>query len=73
MTEVTRASGLEAETSKHWRHALALLIVVSSIFLALRLSGRAFTVVDFEVLVIYLPTLVCALVYATTIRHMIRR
>jgi len=73
MTEFTRASVTEAEASKYWRYALILLIAVSSFFLALRFSGRAFTVVDFEILVIYLPTLVCALVYATVIRHMIQR
>jgi len=73
MTEFTRASGIEAETSKHWRYALILLVAVSLFFLALRFSGRAFMVVDFEVLVIYLPTLLCAVIYVTTIRHMIRR
>jgi hypothetical protein len=70
MNEVTRA---DAEASKYWRYALILLIVVSSLFLALRFSGRAFTVVDFEVLVVYLPTVVCALVYLTTTGHIIRR
>jgi hypothetical protein len=73
MTEVTGASGTETEATKYWRYALILLIAVSSFFLALRFSGRSFTVVDFEILVIYLPTIVCALVYATTIGHMIQR
>jgi hypothetical protein len=72
MTEVARASGAEAEASKYWGYALILLIAVSSLFLALRLSGRAFTVVDFEILVIYLPTLICVLVYAKTMGHMIQ-
>ena len=73
MTEFTRASGIGAEASKYWRYALILLIAVSSFFLALRFSGRAFMVVDFEVLVIYLPTLLCAVIYVTTIGHMTRR
>ena len=73
MTEFTCASGPEAEATKYWRNALILLIAVSSFFLALRFSGRAFMVVDFEILVIYLPTLVCALVYATAIRHTIQQ
>ena len=73
MTEFTRASGPEAEATKYWRNAYILLIAVSSFFLALRFSGRAYTVADFEILVIYLPTVVCALVYATKIGRMIQR
>ena len=73
MTEFTRASDPETEATKYWRYALILLIAVSSFFLALRFSGRAFTVADFEILVIYLPTVVCALVYATKIGRMIQR
>jgi hypothetical protein len=73
MTEVTHARGIEAEASKYWRYALILLVAVSLFFLALRFSGRAFMVLDFEVLVIYLPALLCAVVYVTTIGHMIRR
>ena len=73
MTEFTRANGPEAEATKYWRNALILLIAVSSFFLALRFSGRAFTVADFEILVIYLPTVVCALIYVTKIGHMIQR
>ena len=69
MTEVTRGSSPEAEAGRYWCYALVLLIAVSSFFLALRFSGRAFTVVDFEILVIYLPTLVCALVYAIVMWH----
>jgi hypothetical protein len=73
VTDFTRASGPEAEATRYWRYALILLIAVSSFFLALRFSGRAFTVADFEILVIYLPTVVCALVYATKIGRMIQR
>jgi hypothetical protein len=73
VTEFTGASGPEAEATKYWRYALILLIAVSSFFLALRLSGRAFIVADFEILVIYLPTVVCALVCATKIGRMIQQ
>jgi hypothetical protein len=73
MTEFTRANGPQAEATRYWRNALILLIAVSSFFLALRFSGRAFTVADFEILIIYLPTVVCALIYATKIGHMIQR
>jgi hypothetical protein len=73
MTDFTRANGPEAEATKYWRYALILLIAVSSFFLALRFSGRAFTVADFEILIIYLPTVVCALIYATKIGRIIQR
>jgi len=73
MTDFTRADGPEAEATKYWCYALILLIAVSSFFLALRFSGRAFTVADFEILIIYLPTVVCALIYATKIGRMIQR
>jgi len=73
VTEFTRASGPEAEAAKYWRYALILLIAVSSFFLALRFSGRAFIVADFEIFIIYLPTVVCALVCATKIGRMIQR
>jgi len=73
VTKFTRAGGPEAEATKYWRYALILLIAVSSFFLALRFSGRAFAVADFEILVIYLPTVVCALVYATKIWRMVQR
>ena len=73
MTEFTRASGPEAEATKYWCYALILLIAISSFFLALRFLGRGFVVADFEILVIYLPTVLCALVYATKIGRMIQR
>jgi hypothetical protein len=73
VTEFTRASGPEAEATKYWRYALMLLIVASSFFLVLRFSGRAFIVADFEILIIYLPTVLCALVYATKIGRIVRR
>jgi hypothetical protein len=39
------------------------LVIVSVLLLGLRLSGRAFLTLDFEVLVIHLPTLVSLLIY----------
>jgi hypothetical protein len=73
MTEFPQTIGPESEATKHWGYALILLIAVSSFFLALRFSGRAFTAPDFEILVIYVPTVVCVLVYATKIVHMVLR
>ena len=73
MTAFSPSAGPEGESSKHWGYALVLLITVSALFLALRFSGRAFTAPEFEILVIYMPTVVCVLVYVTKIGHMIQR
>jgi hypothetical protein len=70
MTEFPQTIRPETDATKHWGYALILLIAVSSFFLALRFSGRAFILPDFEILVIYVPTVVCVLVYATKIVHM---
>lgn len=51
-------------TSNDWGYATVLLAAVSIILLGLRLSGRAFLTLEFEVLVVYLPTLVSLLIYA---------
>jgi len=72
MTEFPRASGSERDAAKDWGYALILLIAVSSFFLTLRFSGRAFIAPDFEILVIYVPTIVSVLVYAK-IGHTIQR
>jgi hypothetical protein len=72
MTEFLRPSGPERDAANHWGYALILLIAVSSFFLTLRFSGRAFITPDFEILVIYVPTVVSVLVYAK-IRHMVQR
>jgi hypothetical protein len=73
MTAFSRSAGPDDESIKHWGYALALLTTVSVFFLALRFSGRAFTALEFEILVIYVPTVVCVLVYVTKIGHMTQR
>ena len=74
MTEFPRTIGPESDATKHWGYALILMIAVSSFFLALGFSGRAITLPpDLEILVIYVPTVVCALVYATKIVHTVQR
>jgi len=55
---------VETGTPREWVYALLLLTLVSAFFLALRLSGRALLALDFEVLVVYLPTAICLLVCA---------
>jgi hypothetical protein len=73
MTSLSPSAGPEGESIKDWGYALVLLAAVSAFFLALRFSGRAFIAPEFEILVIYVPTLVCVLIYATKIGHMIQR
>jgi hypothetical protein len=64
MTESPQAKESDRDDSKNWGYALILLAGVSLLFLSLRLSGRAFITLDLEILIIYMPTLVCLLVYA---------
>lgn len=73
MTRLPRTTGPEGEPIKYWGYALILLATVSAFFLALRFSGRGFTAPDFEMLVIYVPTIVCLLVYATKMGHLTQR
>jgi uncharacterized membrane protein YhdT len=73
MTEVKGISGAEKEATKYWGYALLLLVVVSLFFLILRFSGRSFVIVDFEILIIYMPTILCVLVYAMMIGRMVQR
>jgi hypothetical protein len=54
---------METATASDWGRALVLLVTVSALFLALRISGRAFVGSDFEILVIHVPTIVCLLMY----------
>jgi hypothetical protein len=72
MSAFSASARPEVESIKDWGYALILLAVVSAFFLVLRFSGRAFTAPDFEILVIYVPTLVCVLVYTAKIGNMIQ-
>ncbi|HXZ98361.1 MAG TPA: hypothetical protein VED24_03235 [Candidatus Acidoferrum sp.] len=73
MTSLSPSLGPDEESTRDWGYALVLLAAASAFFLALRFSGRAFIAPEFEILVIYVPTLVCLLIYATKIGHMIQR
>lgn len=54
---------LQTATTREWSYAAFLLAIVSLLFILLRVSGRAFVAPEFEMLVIYLPTVVSFLVY----------
>ena len=73
MTNLAQTTGPETESIKYWGYALILLAAVTTFFLALRFSGRGFIAQEFETLVIYVPAVVCLLVYATKMGRVIRR
>jgi hypothetical protein len=54
---------LHADAAREWGFALTFLALISVFFLALRVLGRAFIAWEFELLVIYVPTLVCLVFY----------
>jgi hypothetical protein len=65
MTSPAQTTEPGTESIKYWGYALILLAAVTTFFLALRFSGRGFIAQDFEKIVVYVPTIVCLLVYAT--------
>ena len=67
MRELTHADASEMSAAKNWGYALILLAAISALFLTLRLVGRAFIVPEFEALIVYLPTVVCLLVYVSMV------
>ncbi len=54
--------------TRDWAYALILLAIVSAVFLGLRFYGQAFVALEFEILVIHVPTVICLLVYVATRR-----
>ena len=58
----------ELDEKKAWTYAFAILLVVSVVMLVIRLLGREFLVLDFEVALVYFPTVLAgvATAYMTT-------
>ena len=54
---------MQIDTNREWGLTLILLAAVSAVFIALRLLGRAFIVWEFELLVLYVPTTLCLVVF----------
>lgn len=54
---------MHGDATTEWGFALAFLATISVFFLALRVLGRVFVAWEFELLVIYVPTLVCLAFY----------
>ncbi|WP_455283967.1 hypothetical protein [[Eubacterium] cellulosolvens] len=59
---------METATTRDWAYALILLAMLSAVFLGLRFHGQAFVTLEFEILVIHVPTVTCLLVYVATRR-----
>jgi hypothetical protein len=59
---------LEASATRDWGYALLLLAMLSAFFLGLRLYGQGFVSIEFEILVIHVPAVICLLVYIATRR-----
>jgi uncharacterized SAM-binding protein YcdF (DUF218 family) len=68
MRELTQTNEDQNRAVKDWGYALILLAVISGLFLSLRVAGRAFIVLEFEVLVIHVPAIVCLLSYLKVTR-----
>ena len=58
---------METAGTRDWSYALIFLAVVSAFFLGLRVFGRAFVAFDFEIIIIYVPTVICLLIYVTKV------
>jgi len=57
-------SAAESDEKTSWIYAFLILLSVSVAMLALRLTGRQFLVLEFEVAVIYFPTALSGIVAA---------
>ncbi len=64
-------SASSSEERQTWLYAFAILLLVSLWILVTRLSSTPFLALDFEIMVVYLPTILAgavALYYATSKR-----
>jgi hypothetical protein len=57
-----QGSETAADERKSWIYAFLILLAASAIMLALRLTGREFLVPEFEVALIYFPTVLSAII-----------
>lgn len=57
-------SGSKTATDERgsWAYAFLILLAVSAIMLALRLAGRQFLVPEFEIALIYFPTVLSGII-----------
>lgn len=55
-------SGTAADERNGWIYAFLILVAASAIMLALRLAGRPFLVPEFEIALIYFPTILSGII-----------
>jgi hypothetical protein len=54
-------SASTSDEKKAWTYAFLILLIISAAMLATRLMGREFLVLDFEVALIYFPTVLAGI------------
>jgi len=57
-------SGNTSDEKNSWIYAFAILLLVSVVMLALRLAGKQFLVVEFEIALVYFPTILSGIIAA---------
>jgi hypothetical protein len=57
-------SGNTSDEKNSWIYAFVILLLVSVVMLALRLAGREFLVVEFELALVYFPTVLSGIIAA---------
>jgi hypothetical protein len=63
-------SASTSDEKKAWTYAFLILLIVSAAMLATRLTGREFLVLDFEIALVYFPTVLAGIAVAyVSIKH----
>jgi len=57
-------SATASDEKKAWTYAFVILLIISAAMLALRLAGKEFLILDFEVALIYFPTILAGIAAA---------
>ena len=57
-------SSTAADEKNAWIYAFVILLIVSMAMLGLRLSGKQFLVPEFEITIIYFPTVLSGIIAA---------
>jgi hypothetical protein len=55
-------SASTSDEKNAWTYAFIILLVVSIAMLTLRLAGKAFLVVEFEIALVYFPTILSGII-----------
>jgi hypothetical protein len=58
------SSASTSDEKKAWTYAFLILLIISTAMLATRLMGKEFLVLDFEIALIYFPTVLAGIAAA---------